>query len=389
MAEHILYLGYWYQRTSLHLSEVYDFLKSGKSPLDLRQDKLKELLENLSIKHISFNIDILEFIEIETTSHINIKYFEDGLVIFSIHFQNIKEAIKKLSEYFENKFVPAIGYLFSLGAPVPKEMSHKNIKFTFFLTAQNASKETINNLLKELDEAEYYEFNNEDADIYRGDTHFIINSKKNNSHIPSLIEMFIFFSEFKAQLHCYLNLHRDIWEKIEVIKEQGYITGKEIGRQRSDLEGYKKTIDLIDGRMQQMGSYMSTRSSMVQKSGWDDILTNVLAFKYDNLHHSLDYVTALWKMTRQYVDSAILLFNEINQTSTKNAVNALTVISSIGMVGLILTTLSKTEIPPVTTTGIYYLILLLSISYFIQRFINYIFRVLKYKINEADYKKNI
>lgn len=201
--------------------------------------------------------------------------------------------------------------------------------------------------------------------------------------------MFIFFSEFKAQLHRYLNLHREVWEKIERIKEQGSIAGKNIESQRNDLESYKKTIELIGGRMEQMGLFISTRSSIVQKSNLGNLLTSVLEFKYQNLQHTLDYVKALWKMTKEYVDSAIQLFTEIGQTSTKNAVNALTIISSIGMVGVILTHLAKTDYPQVSYIGILYIIILLLTSLFINRLINFIFNNIKYKINDVGFKKNI
>lgn len=390
MAEqHILYLGYWYQRTSLHLSEVYDFLRNGTSPLSLDEKKLQEFQASLGLKHVAFIIDILEYIEIETVNGIKVKYYEDGLVVMSKPFHEIEGAKKTLSDYYEYQFTPAISYLFSLGAPVPKELVKTKITYPYFLITHNADKSAIDKLLKELGEEEYFEFRKENVEIYRGESHFVLNSKKRFAGIEQLIEMFIFFSEFKAQLHRYLNLHRVIWEKIEQIKEQGAITGKNIEKQRSELESYKKTIELIDGRMDQMGLYIGTRASIVKNSGWSDVLTNVLAFKYENLHHSLDYVKSLWKMTKQYVDSGIQIFNEVNQSSTKNAVNALTIISSIGVVGVLLAHVTKTEISPITITGLFYISLLFTIAFFINRFINFIFQSLRYKISNVDYKKEI
>ncbi len=389
MAEHILYLGYWYQRTSLHLSEVYDFLKYGTSPLNLNKEKLQHLLSEMTLKKVSFTIDILEYIELEAEDNIKIRFYEDGLVVMAKPFHKIEEAKTQLSEYYANRFIPAISYLFSLGAPVPKELAKTKSTYTYFLITQHANKEAVDILLKELGEKEYFEFMNEDIAIYRGDTHYVINSNKDFAGIEQLIEMFIFFSEFKAQLHQYLDLHRSVWEKIEKIKEQGAILGRNIEKQRHELESYKKSIELIDGRMEQMGLYISTRSSIVQKSGWGDVLTKVLEFKYENLRHNLDYVKSLWKMTKQYVDSAIQLFNEINQTSTKYAVNVLTIISSVGIVGVILSHLVKTEYPQVSSIGIFYLLLLLSVSFFIHRFTGFIFKSIRYKISNVDYKKEL
>jgi len=201
--------------------------------------------------------------------------------------------------------------------------------------------------------------------------------------------MLIFFSEFKAQLHRYLNLHRIVWEKIEKIKEQRTLSGKNIGSQRADLESYKKTIELIDGRIDQMGLYIATRESIVKNNNWESFLTNVLAFKYENLKANLDYVKALWKMTNQYVNAAIEIFNEINQQSTKNAVNALTVISSISVVNIILQNLVKTEYPAISSIGVFYLGLLLIIALLINRIITYVFKIMRYPVADVEYKKNL
>ncbi len=389
MVEHTVYLGYWYQRTSLHLSEIYDFLRDGTSPLHLDKEKLKHLQAGLALKNVSFTIDVLEYIAIDADHGIQIRFYEDGLVVLSRPFRDIQEAKKKLSEYYEQQFAPAISYLFSLGAPVPKELTQTNTIYPYFLLTKNASKETITQLLKDLGEEEYYELIDDEVAIYRGETHFVINTHRNFTGVEQLIEMLIFFSEFKGQLHRYLNLHRVVWEKIEKIKEQGKISGKDIQTQRNELESYKKTIELIDGRMEQMGLYMTTRASIVKNSGWEIVLTKILAFKYENLQHSLDYVKSLWKMTKQYVDAAIQIFTEINQQSTNNAVTALTIISSIGIVGVILTYLARTDYPSISPIGIFYLTLLLSVSFFINRLTKFIFKSIQYKISDVSYKKNL
>lgn len=389
MSEHILSLGYWYQRTSLHLSEIFDFLRDGTSPLGLDKNKLLLFQENLDLKEVAFKIDTLEYLEIQTTNGIKIKFYEDGLVMMQKTFENIADGKRQLSGYYEKQFAPAIHYLFSLGAPVPKELAKTKENYTYFLITHHADRETIDELLKSLGEEEYFEFSNADVAIYRGERHFVINNKKQFEGIEQLIEMYIFFSEFKAQLHQYLNLHRLVWEKIARIKEQGSISGKNLQKQRNELESYKKTIDLIDGRMEQMGLYITTRATIVKESGWEKVLTNVLAFKYENLQHTLAYVRSLWRMTKQYVDSAIQLFNEINQVSTKYAVNALTIISSIGIVSLMISTIGRTDYPQASWIGLAYIVVLLAVSFFINRLITIVFNLLRYKISDVDYKKDL
>ena len=197
---HTLYLGYWYQRTSLHLSEVYDFFRNGTSPLHLDQEKLLEMHAGLDLRQIQFVIDVLEYIEIETANGIKVKYFEDGLVVLSKQFNKIENGTQQLSSYYEEQFASTINYLFSLGAPVPKELAHVKLTYPYFLVTHNADRQTVDALLKELGENEYFDFKNDQIEVYRGESHFVLNTKSKFKGIDQLIEMFIFFSEFKATL---------------------------------------------------------------------------------------------------------------------------------------------------------------------------------------------
>ena len=36
--------GGWYQRTTLHLTEIYEFLSKAESQIDLDKDRLKEFI---------------------------------------------------------------------------------------------------------------------------------------------------------------------------------------------------------------------------------------------------------------------------------------------------------------------------------------------------------
>src|SRR3989339_801831 len=124
--------GGWYQRTTMHLSEVFQFLSEGTSKLDLDKDKLTELLKNLDIKKVERKNDYLEYIEAVTKENIIINYYEDGLYILKIEEKDLEKDlekdIKKLKEYFDTKYNPAINYLFSLGAPTPKILADIKMK---------------------------------------------------------------------------------------------------------------------------------------------------------------------------------------------------------------------------------------------------------------------
>ncbi len=386
---HKLYSGYWYQRTSLHLSEIYDFLRDGTSPLPLAKEKLQQLQKNLAIARTDLTIDILEYVTFTTEKNIVVKIYEDGLVIITKESENIKETMEELSSYYVGHLSPALSYLFSLGAPVPKELVAIKNSYPFFVVIQDADGDEVKRLMGEVGEEDYFHLSNELVQVYRGDTHFVINKSSGFEHTEQLIEMLIFFSEFKGQLHNYLNLHRTIWEKIQVIKEQGAIKGRDIQAQRAKLESYKKTVELIEGRMQQMGLYIETRASIIANNGWEQFFASVLSFKYQNLKHTLEYVMSLWQMTKQYVDSAIQLFSEASQRSTKNSVDALTIISSIGVISGVIAYLQTTDLPTISVVGVAYFVILLMLALMVNSIINFIFRNLRYKISDVDYSKDI
>ena len=69
----------------------------------------------------------------------------------------------------------------------------------------------LSNARRAFTEAEnYYEIDDKNIQIVRGGRYYVINAHKDFDKIDHLIESLIFFKEFKAQLHHYLNLHRTI-----------------------------------------------------------------------------------------------------------------------------------------------------------------------------------
>ena len=51
-----IYVGGWFQRTMLQLSEIYDFLRDCKSQLDLDPQKLSEYRKALEIGKIDYGV---------------------------------------------------------------------------------------------------------------------------------------------------------------------------------------------------------------------------------------------------------------------------------------------------------------------------------------------
>lgn len=312
-----VYIGGWFQRTMLQLTEIYDFLRECKTQLKLDTEKLQEYRKALAIGKIDYGVDGEEYIRFTTAYDISVKIYEDGLIC--LNNKNVSEDtlfadLDKVTDYYENKLSPAISYLFSLGAPVPKELANIETVYPYFIVFDKATKDQIADLLSRTEKQKYFEFTNERYDVVRGDKYYFINNKKQSlEKIEKYIEEQVFIREFKGQLHRYLNLHRIIWEKIDTVKENAKVKGADIVKFSSKLEGYSKTINLIDGRINQMGTYISTRERIAKN---DAELTEFLAisgYRFETLRDTLDYIKYLWDMTQTYVSSAQKLFSSLKK----------------------------------------------------------------------------
>ena len=142
-----VYVGGWFQRTMLQLSEIYDFLRDGSSQLALDPEKLAEYKKELKIGKIDYDVAGEEFIQFTTSLNITVKIFEDGLITLKnseVSEDTLFADIDHVTDYYENKLSPALSYLFSLGAPIPKELASIETIYPYFVTVDKATKNQIN-----------------------------------------------------------------------------------------------------------------------------------------------------------------------------------------------------------------------------------------------------
>jgi hypothetical protein len=387
-----VYIGGWFQRTMLQLTEVYDFLRDARTQLDLDVEKLKELRKNLGIGRVDYGVDGEEYLFFTTNVNISVKIYEDGLIILNnreVSEDTLFADLDELTDYYEQKLSPAINYLFSLGAPVPKELANISTVFPYFIVCDNATKDEISNLLTRTEKQKYFEFENKNYDVIRGDKYYFINNKTQSSNsIEKYIESQVFIREFKGQMHRYLNMHRIIWEKIDRVKEQASVKGSDIVKFSSTLEGYAKTVNLIDGRINQMGTYISTREK-ISKS--DPGLAEFLAisgYRFETLKDTLDYIKYLWDMTQTYLTSAQKLFSSLKSDVTSRSINSLTIVTSMSAGASIIGLLTKSE-PKFTIFGVIYFFILALLGWSVTKFMRYVSNNRKYKISDISYDKDI
>lgn len=367
-------------------------MRDGRSQLDLDPEKLQEFRKELGIGKIEYGVLGEEYVEFTTNVDITVKIFEDGLI--TLNNTNVSEDtlfadIDHVTDYYEHKLSPAFSYLFSLGAPVPKELANIETVYPYFVVCNKISKNDMATLLSRTEKQKYFEFNNPNYDVVRGDKYYFINvKKKSEANIERYIEEQIFIREFKGQLHRYLNLHRIIWEKIDAVKENVNVKGSDIVKFTTKLEGYAKTINLIDGRINQMSTYISTREKIAKSDKNLEEFLAISGYRYETLRDTLDYIKYLWTMTKNYVSSAQKLFDGLKQDVTSKSVDSLTIVTSMSAGAGIIGLLTETA-PEFTIFGVAYFFILALLGWSSTKILGLISSSRKYEVSDISYDKNI
>lgn len=381
-----LTLGGWYQRTTLHLTEIYDLFARGISKLPLSPEKLLALQKDLDLVFVSRETDYLEYVLAKTSSGIEIKYYEDGLYTLTIKKGEISFQTDLLNKYFAEKFKPATDYIFSLGAPTPKILANLETEHPLVLVIESKTPSKLENLLtKELGPV-YNQISSSALTVYKTPQHIVIATSKASSKTNNLVENQIFFREFKDQLEKYLNSHRIIWEKISEIKERKFIKGDKITLLRSELDAYEKTINLINSRLNQMSTYVKTRASITKKQGLAEYLDQLFQYKFETLTDTHAYIKDVWRMTQDYVNQGLKVISELQAESTKDSIRSLQTITTVGVISGLVAHFTRESFPKFTLTGLKFFAFLVIVTLISNLIITFISRNLKYKVKFTQHK---
>jgi len=375
-----VYFGGWYQRTTLHLTEIFNFLVAGKSDLDLSKQKLLSLRAEMRLTGVSREAGYLEYVKATTEQGVEIRYYEDGLYILSMESHNVPRAKEILNNYYEFCFAPAMAYIFSLGAPTPKELA--NIKTVHPIAVGVIYGQPEKYQVDELKYGRVYSSVNSPELVVKktGEYIFLITKLRNKDSMEGLVEMQIFFREFKDQLQKYLDIHRHLWEKISEIKEKREIRGVEVEKMRLELDGYQKTINLISSRINQMGSYVHTRADVAKGMKITEQLDKIFQYKFDVLSNSHSYIKDIWVMTNNYLNTAIAVISEIKGQAMNKNIQSLQIITTYGVVGGIIGYLSRDALPKITPSGMIYFGLLVVITALVNKFVALVYQRSRYKL---------
>lgn len=387
-----IYVGGWFQRTMLQLSEIYDFLRGIEPEIKLDVKKLAVYRKNLELGSIEYGVSGEEYVRFTTGLGISVKIFEDGLI--TLNYAEATEEtlladLERVKDYYETRLSPALNYLFSLGAPVPKELAGIKNVYPYFIVLEKATRMDMQSMLARTEGQRYFEFENAKYEVARGDKYYFINNKtKSDDEIERYIEEQVFMREFKAQLHRYLNIHRIIWEEIDDVKEHKEVKGKDIVKFTTELEGYAKTINLIDGRIRQMSTYLPTREKIAKSDEDLAEFLQISGYRYETLRDTLDYIKYLWDMTQNYVNAALKQFSGLKEDVTSKSVNSLTIVTAMSAGAALLDLFTESE-PSFTVFGFVYFFVLALIGWGAQKILAYIGSRQRYDVTDVDFNKNI
>ena len=388
-----IYIGGWLQRTMLQLSEIYSFVRGlGSSLKKLDNKKLNFFLEDLEIAQVDYRVAGEEYIHFSTKTGISIKIFEDGLITLNkanILESNLSDEINTLQNFYDTKLSPALSYLFSLGAPTPKELAGIKTVYPSFVVYKNISNEHLLEVFSAIDQQKYFEFKNDKYNVVRGDKYYFINNKtKSDAEIERYIEEQIFIREFKGQLHRYLDIHRIVWEKIDAVKSHSKIQGSEIVKFTTKLESYAKTVNLIDGRIKQMSTYLPTREKIAKEDKDLAEFLEISGYRYETLRDTLLYIQHLWDITRNYVESTQKQFEDLKTDISNRSIKTLTAVSGMGAAACIFMLLQSFDLN-LTSDGALSLLIIFTITLVTPKILSAISNRQKYDISDVKYDKNI
>lgn len=227
MLIHNIYLGTWFPRTSIHLKELFHFLKEKKVTVGLDRKKANIFHDSLGLKSCVYHEEhVCDYIE-AIFDGVSFIATEDGVMlarniepfIFSDN-KIVAEKKELLRDFYVSKMGPIINYLFSLGAPVPRDFSKFESILPFILVVSDAQEDNISKLYADTSENKTSVVYGTDINVHNSPSLvvIVINNKeliqKNLIQIEDFVKQYAFFRDVELQLEEYLLKHREYWNEI-------------------------------------------------------------------------------------------------------------------------------------------------------------------------------
>ncbi len=334
-----IFIGSWYSRTQLHLDELYLFLTEGKSHISLDKKRLLGYKKELEPHAISIIKENRHEVLVAKLKKYDLKYYENGLVLISADPSSgrIDQEMKFLADFTLNKIFDAFGYLYSLGAPIPKIFIAIKSVLPYVVVTEKSTRQEIEKFFSQQKEEIIQEVENGKTSIFYGKSLIVINGNIENN--PDLVRTLYLLNDAKNQFQKVLDLHRFIWEEVDKIKSKGKIRYRDLSLNRDTLMEINNEIIFFKSRLDQIGSVLENETAEFGKKiaeGKSDEIVAYLMDSFRSLSHTSSYIKNLWQMTENYVSNTFNLIDLLYQESNQKQLNVLQFIFVISAVASII-----------------------------------------------------
>ena len=333
----VMYLGTWFQRTSLHLKELYDFLEGTSTAESLDIEKLAAFRSSLLVESTTFyRRRGFDFV-LSKRKDMDVSMTEDGILLVNTPFESMESVSKKLEIFYSKKLGPAMSYLFSRGAPLPKDLTVVKEIYPLYLVGYSLSEKDIEHAFATVSDSPYSTFlKKDDIEVISGRELIVINilgKVVEQEIIEELVRNMVLFRELEKQLGRYLNLHRKLWEEVTLIRESKGVTLEQFPKIRARVLEYLKTLSFVKARIAQMEDILIAREEvlsetpLVRKILEDlDLMSRFQMFKADQA-----YLLNLWDLTIEYTEGTLTLLDSLLNENTQREIGILQTISFLGV----------------------------------------------------------
>lgn len=345
-----IYTGNWFPRTQMHLKEYYQFLKEGTSLLPIDVAALKTAQKKLLVKDIKYVGLAAEgrFDHVHAEmSGINTIYYEDGLFIVETEVKRLTEDYKKIHKIYDEKILPALGLLFSVGLPAMSTNDPCCQDRTSVLVSSTATPKEIETFLKSQGDEQHLVTEHEAHRVHLAKKFIILVTSEVDSTITKkLVRTLLFFREFEKRLTSFLNLHRSVWQSVEQIRSQKKIPSKELPIYRDRLLDYDRDLSIVVARLAQMEYFLDERKTEIDEFGFTAYFRALEAYRFGKMHTNVRYLAELWSQLHEYLKSSADIIGLMYQDNLQKSMDVLQFIFLLGSVAsvIILGNLTGSEI---------------------------------------------
>ena len=224
-----------------------------------------------------------------------------------------------LSNFYLTRLGPALDYLFSLGAPLPRDLAAIKTVLPFIVIISNATPDDLKRLYTSVGAKETSVVVVEDMEIHRTPTLTVFHIRQggiNLNQLEAFIRHDIFFREFEFQLEEYMTRHRLYWDEISKVRESTSLRYKNFPHIRRKLLEIRRTITYVEMRLLQMRDILMERAQTITQEE-SDTLNKFGLHRFQPLEAAQGYTEHLWQMTLQYLDGTINLLNTLYEENTQ------------------------------------------------------------------------